>query len=188
MLRRADARLETVHALLNHRTCWRSHTSMRFRNAIPGVAGGHVPRLLCMKTDVIRLARPTRREAAADAQHSLDELRRGLLDKGLTNDSEIDEAIAAWHIWGRDPRCDQSALSMPVRCSEESGRFKSRDRHALFARLRPDATPAHATTHRPLWMSNFTTPSSRIFSRRDWQTSSFGILARRMSSRTLSAF
>jgi hypothetical protein len=28
-------------------------------------------------------------------------------------------------------------------------------------------------SHRPLWISNFTKPSSRIFNRRDWQASSF---------------
>lgn len=54
----------------------------------------------------------TRREAAADAQHSLYDLRRGLLDKGLTNDSEIDEAIAAWDIWGQDP----DAIYLRCRC------------------------------------------------------------------------
>jgi ubiquinone/menaquinone biosynthesis C-methylase UbiE len=54
----------------------------------------------------------TRREAAVDAQHSLNELRRGLLDKGLTNDSEINEAIAAWDIWGQDP----DAIYLRCRC------------------------------------------------------------------------
>jgi hypothetical protein len=49
----------------------------------------------------------TRREAAADAQNSLDELRRGLRDKGLTNDGEIDEAIAAW---------DPDAIYLRCRC------------------------------------------------------------------------
>src|SRR5216684_6152598 len=43
-------------------------------------------------------------------------------------------------------------------------------------------------SHRPLWISNFTKPSSRIFSRRDWQASSFTTLARFMTSWTLSGF
>jgi hypothetical protein len=54
----------------------------------------------------------TRREAAADAQHSLNELRRDLRDKGLTNDGEIDEAIAAWDRWGQDP----DAIYLRSRC------------------------------------------------------------------------
>src|SRR5215472_2484950 len=43
-------------------------------------------------------------------------------------------------------------------------------------------------SHRPLWISNFTKPSSRIFNRRDWQVSSFTTLARFMISYTLSGF
>jgi hypothetical protein len=40
----------------------------------------------------------------------------------------------------------------------------------------------HAMIHRPLWMSNFTKFSSRIFNKRDWQASSFTTLARFMTS------
>lgn len=54
----------------------------------------------------------TRHEAAADARHSLNELRRCLLNKGLTNDDEIDEAIAAWDAWGQDP----DAIYLRCRC------------------------------------------------------------------------
>src|SRR6202022_58786 len=36
--------------------------------------------------------------------------------------------------------------------------------------------------HRPLWISNFTEPSSRIFNKSDWQDSSFMTLARLMIS------
>jgi hypothetical protein len=36
--------------------------------------------------------------------------------------------------------------------------------------------------HRPLWISNFIEPSSRIFNSSDWQDSSFEILARLMIS------
>jgi hypothetical protein len=42
-------------------------------------------------------------EAVTDAQQSLRDLRRGLIDKGLANDDEINAAIAAWDAWGRDP-------------------------------------------------------------------------------------
>jgi ubiquinone/menaquinone biosynthesis C-methylase UbiE len=42
-------------------------------------------------------------EAVADAQQSLEDLRRGLTARGLANDDEIDAAIAAWDAWGRDP-------------------------------------------------------------------------------------
>src|ERR1700682_4608456 len=42
--------------------------------------------------------------------------------------------------------------------------------------------------HRPLWISNFTEPSSRIFNRSDWQDSSLVTLARLMISKTLSGF
>src|ERR1700676_2626491 len=42
--------------------------------------------------------------------------------------------------------------------------------------------------HRPLWISNFTEPSSRIFNRSDWQDSSWVTLARLMISKTLSGF
>ena len=52
-------------------------------------------------------------------------------------------------------------------------------------RKRRGKTPPHISdypmSHSPLWMSNFTRPSSRIFRSRDWQASSFGRLARRMS-------
>ena len=48
-----------------------------------------------------------------------------------------------------------------------------------------EMTPPHVSDypicHSPLWMSNFTRPSSRILRSRDWQASSFGRLARRMS-------
>jgi hypothetical protein len=40
----------------------------------------------------------------------------------------------------------------------------------------------HPMSHRPLWISNFTKPSSRIFNKRDWQASSFTTLARFMTS------
>jgi hypothetical protein len=40
----------------------------------------------------------------------------------------------------------------------------------------------HPMSHRPLWISNFTKPSSRIFNSRDWQVSSFTTLARFMTS------
>jgi len=43
-------------------------------------------------------------------------------------------------------------------------------------------------SHRPLWISKFTEPSSRIFNRRDWQTSSFTTLARFITPWTLSGF
>jgi phenylpropionate dioxygenase-like ring-hydroxylating dioxygenase large terminal subunit len=43
-------------------------------------------------------------------------------------------------------------------------------------------------SHCPLWISNFTKPSSRIFNRRDWQASSFTTLARFMTSYSLSGF
>jgi hypothetical protein len=36
--------------------------------------------------------------------------------------------------------------------------------------------------HLPLWISNFTEPSSRIVNRSDWQDSSFMTLARLMIS------
>jgi hypothetical protein len=62
----------------------------------------------------------------------------------------------------------------------------------------PDAanvavSPSHADysylmNHRPLWISNFIEPSSRILNSRDWQDSSFEILARLMISKTLSGF
>ena len=42
--------------------------------------------------------------------------------------------------------------------------------------------------HSPLWISNFTEPSSRILNRSDWQDSSFETLARLMISKTLSGF
>jgi len=42
--------------------------------------------------------------------------------------------------------------------------------------------------HRPLWISNFIEPSSRILTRSDWQDSSFEILARLMISKTLGGF
>jgi SAM-dependent methyltransferase len=51
-------------------------------------------------------------ETVADAQQSLNDLRRGLIARGLTNDDEIDEAIAAWGIWGRDP----DAMYLRCRC------------------------------------------------------------------------
>jgi len=53
-----------------------------------------------------------RSEAVADAQQSLKDLRRGLIDKGLTNNAEIDEAIAAWETWGRNP----DAMYLRCRC------------------------------------------------------------------------
>jgi len=43
-------------------------------------------------------------------------------------------------------------------------------------------------SHRPLWISNFTKPSSHIFNRSDWQASSFTTLARFMTSYSLSGF
>ena len=48
--------------------------------------------------------------------------------------------------------------------------------------LRRDRSEGHLMSHRPLWISNFTDPSSRIFKRSDWQASSFAILARFMTS------
>jgi SAM-dependent methyltransferase len=51
-----------------------------------------------------------RSEAVADAQYSLNDLRHGLIGKGLTSDAEMDEAMAAWETWGRNPD------SMYLRC------------------------------------------------------------------------
>ena len=47
---------------------------------------------------------------------------------------------------------------------------------------RPRHSRNHAMIHRPLCMSNFTKPSSRIFNRRDWQASSLTTLARFMTN------
>jgi hypothetical protein len=47
---------------------------------------------------------------------------------------------------------------------------------------------SYPMNHRPLWISNFTEPSSRILNRSDWQDSSFETLARLMISKTLSGF
>ena len=54
--------------------------------------------------------------------------------------------------------------------------------------LRDPPLANHPMSHRPMWMSNFTKPSSRIFKRRDGQASSFTTLARFMTSWTLSGF
>jgi hypothetical protein len=51
-------------------------------------------------------------EAVADAKQSLKNLRRGLVDNGLTEDAEIDEAIAAWETWGSNP----DAMYLRFRC------------------------------------------------------------------------
>jgi hypothetical protein len=51
-------------------------------------------------------------EAVADAKQSLKDLRRGLIDKGLTEDAEIDGAIAAWETWGSNP----DAMYLRCRC------------------------------------------------------------------------
>ena len=48
--------------------------------------------------------------------------------------------------------------------------------------------PQFQMSHRPLWISNLTKPSSRIFKRRAWQASAFATLARLVIWWTLSGF
>jgi hypothetical protein len=77
----------------------------------------------------------TRREAAADAQHSLNELRRGLLDKGLTSDGEIDEAIAAWDRRIQDP--DAIYLRCRCKCVARKSQVDSNPRALAIGRIVP---------------------------------------------------
>jgi SAM-dependent methyltransferase len=58
-------------------------------------------------------------DAVTDAQQSLEDLRRGLVARGLTNDAEIDEAIAAWDVWGRNP--DAMYLRCRCECAARKG-------------------------------------------------------------------
>jgi hypothetical protein len=78
----------------------------------------------------------------------------------------------------------------PVQPSARQESFKeSQERTAYYLQqIREERGELSAMNHRPLWISNFTEPSSRIFNRSDWQDSSFVTLARLMISKTLSGF
>jgi hypothetical protein len=60
--------------------------------------------------------------------------------------------------------------------------MRNERQHAVTLSMR------HTMDHCPLWISNFTTPSSRIFNSRAWQASSLTMLARFFISKALSGF
>jgi SAM-dependent methyltransferase len=45
----------------------------------------------------------TRRETVKDARRSLESLSKGLVQRGLADQNEIETALLAWNMWGSDP-------------------------------------------------------------------------------------
>ena len=81
----------------------------------------------------------TRREAAADAQHSRNELRR---DRSLMSDGEIDEAIAAWDRRVQDPDAIRAVDANALRGRARSIQIPTRSRSHASSRSRDNPSAA----------------------------------------------